>query len=97
MPAHLCQSDAGAGRGPGDDPEHGGPRGSGHDAALSACAGPDQAKGNQGFRPGILLRTLKKRPKNSSQRQENCFFNSSQTPVKGVFSGRFRLLNLSQK
>ena len=90
MPAHLCQSDAGAGRGPGDDPEHGGPRGSGHDAALSACAGPDQAKGNQGFRPGILLRTLKKRPKNSSQRKENCFFelqsNSSQRGIFGSIS-----------
>ena len=37
------------GLGAGNNPEHGWPRGSGYDAALSARAGPGQAEGGQSF------------------------------------------------
>lgn len=39
----------------------------------------------------------KEAEKLQSKKRKLFFLNSSQTPVKGVFSGRFRLLNLSKK
>ena len=89
LSAHLCLTDAGAGRRPGDDSEHGRPCGSGYDAALSARASPDQTESDPGIRPG-LLRSVRKRGQKTPVKEKRAdFFNSSQTPVKAIFRADF--------